>query len=537
MKLRTDIVKMYKEIHGWVGIISGLCLFVAFYAGAITMFEHSLQRWASPASTLPAPVALERVPELVDKVIAADPRAAKAYTVHLQTGTEEPARVSWSIASDKRDEHAPQTTFYGALDAKGQLVVQSAGPSPVGGFIDQLHQQAGLMIGTEPGLLLMGVVSLLYAIALVSGVIVLLPSLVKDLFATRLGRNAKRMWLDLHNVLGLFSLPFHIIMALTAVVFAFHDPFYASQGATFSNAMERPARPAGKPPTPPGPPPAPVSPATVVASLAHELPGFTPKELRYGTAPNGTPSLQVRGEDPRYGNRGPNFTVAILDPATGTVTGPDYLGGQQDGWGALLTGFFTLHFGSFGGIAIRWAYFVMGLAGAFLFYTGNLLWVESRRKRERRQSGPVVQSRATRILGALTVGAPLGCVAGSAVTIAAAKPLAAVATLGLHSAIYHAVFFGFVAWALVRGSARAAIELLPGAALALLTIPLASLAFSARFETSVPALDAIAVVACGLLVLIWRATLTRVRQGPRDSVWSLEAATPQGPAPREETAQ
>src|SRR3546814_4664147 len=56
-----------------------------------------------------------------------------------------------------------------------------------------------------------------------SGVICLLPSLVKDLFALRFGKNLKRMWLDLHNVLGIFSLPFHIVMALTAVVFAFHD--------------------------------------------------------------------------------------------------------------------------------------------------------------------------------------------------------------------------------------------------------------------------------------------------------------------------
>src|SRR3546814_7457542 len=78
---------------------------------------------------------------------------------------------------------------------------------------------------------IMGGIALLYAVAIVSGVICLLPSLVKDLFALRFGKNLKRMWLDLHNVLGLFSLPFHIIMALTSVVFAFHDQFYDEQDA------------------------------------------------------------------------------------------------------------------------------------------------------------------------------------------------------------------------------------------------------------------------------------------------------------------
>ncbi len=55
MKIRTDIVRMYKEIHGWVGIVSGLALFIAFYAGAITMFEEPLQRWASPPRNWPRP--------------------------------------------------------------------------------------------------------------------------------------------------------------------------------------------------------------------------------------------------------------------------------------------------------------------------------------------------------------------------------------------------------------------------------------------------------------------------------------------------
>src|SRR3546814_7832097 len=86
---------------------------------------------------------------------------------------------------------------------------------------------------------------------------------------------------------------------------------------------------------------------------------------------------------------------------------------------STVTSFFALHFGSFGGPPVRWSYFLLGLAGAFLFYSGNLLWIESRRKKERK-SGVVEQTRATRILGALTTGVPLGCVAGISATIAAA---------------------------------------------------------------------------------------------------------------------
>src|SRR3546814_17413733 len=91
--MRTDIVRTYKDIHSWVGIISGLALFIAFYAGAITMFEEPLHRWASAPSELSPPPSLERTTELVAKVLTAYPEARQSYRVHFETGPAQPARV------------------------------------------------------------------------------------------------------------------------------------------------------------------------------------------------------------------------------------------------------------------------------------------------------------------------------------------------------------------------------------------------------------------------------------------------------------
>ncbi|WP_084592225.1 PepSY-associated TM helix domain-containing protein [Novosphingobium sp. MBES04] len=515
MKVRTDILRMYKEIHGWVGIVSGLALFIAFFAGAVTMFEEPIQRWASAPTSISAPVPLERAPELVEAVLAAHPEAARSYDVHLETGPENPARVTWPQGS-RRD---PQV-FLAALAPDGTLEVEKQAASPVAQFIDRLHQQVGLPFAHEVAMPIMGAISLLYFIALVSGVIVLLPSLVSDFFAVRVGKNAKRMWLDVHNVLGIVSLPFHIVMALTAVVFAFHDEFYDLQGAAF---MDRGApRAQMAPPPPPNPNgqgPDLLTPAELVQRVESQAPGFTIRAITYHTGREGQPQARLSGHDPRFGLRGPTFGMVEADPVTGALTDTTYMPGLQDAWGAAITSFFALHFGSFGGAPIRWSYFLLGLAGAMLFYTGNLLWVESRRKRERK-AGAVTQTRATRALGALTVGVPLGCVAGIAVTLAAAKPLGTEATAGIHSAIYYVVFTGFVAWALVRGAARGARELLPAAALALLTIPLASLAFLDLHPWSQPLVDAVSVALAASLTLAARATHRRARNGPRDSVWS-----------------
>ena len=531
--MRTDIVKMYKDIHGWVGIISGLALFIAFYAGAITMFEEPLQRWASPPTTLSAPVPLERVPELIEKATEAHPKAGRSYEINLEVGPERPAPMRWTTGG-RGEEDGARETFHANLSPSGELEVTKEGPSGVAQFVDVLHQQVGLPLDHEIAMPIMGAIALLYVIALVSGTFVLIPSLVKDLFALRIGKNLKRMWLDLHNVLGLFSLPFHIIMALTAVIFAFHDQIYDVQDrAVYGGQLERmfESDETHAPPPPAGAQP--LSPAQIVARLEEQAPGFTPRSLQYRRSPDGELSLRVAGKDPRYGLRGPTEGFAGVDPYSGRIVDTNYMPGRQSGWYASLTSFFALHFGNFGGSGVRWAYFLLGLGGAVLFYTGNLLWVETRRKKERKR-GAVEQTRGTRFLGALSVGVSLGCIAGISLTIAAAKflPGRVGDIAAWHSWIYYLVFMAMTAFALVRGAARSSVPLLLASALATACIPLASLLGGWSHGDATRIVDLVALAGVAALLLAARRTAIRVRSAPRDSIWFAgEVAAPPVAAP------
>ena len=518
--MRTDIIRMYKDVHSWVGIFSGLALFIAFYAGAITMFEKPLQRWSSPAPVLGQAVPLSDADTLIARTLAARPEAVKSYSIHVDVQPESPARMSWTTGP--RGDPGP--TYYATLDESGAVAVTAQGPSPVAEFVDVLHQQVGLPLSHEPAMIIMGLVCLLYAIALVSGTIVLIPSLIKDMFLIRAGKNVKRMWLDVHNALGLFSLPFHLVMVFSALIFAFHDQFYQAQELAFKTAKETPAEhhhtaaPSARL----------LSPADVVAKMSDQAPEFRPQTLNYALEPEGLYVLRVQGTDPGHGLRGPDFGVAEVNPYTGSITGSDYMPGKQSGWFATLTSFFSLHFGNFGGSTVRWMYFILGLSGAFLFYSGNLLWVESRRKKERK-AGAVTQTRATRILGSLTVGVTLGCICGISLTLAAAKWAGPSATPALHSAIYYTAFCLAVAWALWRGVARSAANLLWCAVLSTLAIPASSVAAPMLGDGwnhgGVTLL--VDITACmGALVLGVAAVKTsrRTRHGSKDSIWSGSSA-------------
>lgn len=122
MRIRNDIIKVYKDVHIWVGILSGLCLFIAFYAGALTMFEKPIERWASPPSQLAPAMPLERAPELVAATVAAHPEAARDYEIRVTPTPDMPARMLWHVRGERSGEVA---SFAASLDGDGHLRTQA----------------------------------------------------------------------------------------------------------------------------------------------------------------------------------------------------------------------------------------------------------------------------------------------------------------------------------------------------------------------------------------------------------------------------
>jgi len=537
--MRADVIRLYKTVHTWTGIVAGMALFIAFYAGALTVFKEPIARWVAAPSPGAAAVPLDEAPQLIARTLAAHPAAAKSFQIHLLETEHVPARMGWTERPQGGDDHdrSNDRHYLATLQADGAPLIEETKQSRVAEFIDVLHRVVGLPFDNDPSRWVMGVISALYAVALVSGVIVLLPTLVKDFFALRLGKNLKRMWLDAHNVIGIVSLPFHVIMALSAAVFAFHDGIYAVQDTVlYHGQWERLW--SRTPPKGPPPPPRDVGtmlpPAELVARVQALSPTLVPVALDYVQPTTPRAAVRVWVRDATTIQRSVNGGFALLDPYTGQVRSTEYLPGRQTAADATIVSFFSLHFATFGGTPVQWMYFLLGLAGAFLFYSGNLLWVESRRKADRGRGAPVVQKRSTFLMAAATVGVCIGCVAGISATLAAGKWLhGRVDDLqAWHMGVYYAVFLGAVGWAFARGAARAAPALLWAAALCTAAIPLTTLAgwllpgIGPWAHGSAAALGVDAVAMAGALGLAWmaRATARRVRQGPVDSVWSLSAA-------------
>src|SRR5690606_24440226 len=140
--------------------------------------------------------------------------------LNLRATDAEPAQLSWKTPDGSRQ-------YLANFDTSGQLLIREREPRAVADLIDNLHCTAGFVPGdVELGILAIGVIALVYGLALVSGLSFLKHGLIRNVFDLGLCQNIKLMWKDAHSAVGFFNLPFHLVIALTTVLFALHDQLY-----------------------------------------------------------------------------------------------------------------------------------------------------------------------------------------------------------------------------------------------------------------------------------------------------------------------
>lgn len=427
MKVASHLLKTHLPLHTWCGVVSALFLIVCFLAGALTLFLDDLNRWAAPPppSVMPAPDARQQA-QLLD-YMAAHPEITTTFTLHLRTTADAPAPLSWERDGEQ---------FWATRDANGQWRRFSAPLPALGEVLDDLHRTAG--IPGAVGGYTMGVVAVLYALALISGTVLLLPRLKRQLFALRPEGGRRRAWLDLHNLLGLTALPFHLVIAITTAVFVFYAPLEQAMRALSPAADTDVAEAAGQGELLP--------PATLLARAQAFAPALQAERMVFDALDDRAEALVVVLGGTATGGR--RLYVA-LNPYGGALR---YRNSGGSFYHAASDAFAALHFGNYGGYPLRWLYFVLALAGAVLFYTGNLLWLDKRARGERRD---------VRLLAALTVGTSCGAICGMATMLLTARfqPLLPLAAETLAHASYYLPFLAANAYALRRGAGATAVLL------------------------------------------------------------------------------
>lgn len=522
MRIRSDILRTYQSVHTWTGIIAGLVLFIGFYAGSLTMFEDEFTYWATPSSYHLSPISSEQYDDLILKTMTEAPKSKEGFTVNFN---EDLSPITWYEKNGGRGLHLDNVMMHATLSEQGELITQVETKNELGELIDMLHRTAGIVgkVGHENlGVLILGIASVLYFIALVSGVIFLLPTLVKNLFALRKDKGANRFWLDSHNLVGIVSLPFHLIIAWSVVVFAFHDVLYDGLDLVYDDQpmFERSAN-------------------TQVEHTVDQLPsitsylnkveelsdGYQVQAIAFSKLSSARPSAYISVINTHEMMRNNSGDLIFMNPYTFDVSFSSIAMNEDDYYVSYIAGLFSLHFGGFGGDLGRWLYFVMGLLGAFLFYSGNLLWLEKRRQKQ------PIQSKSNRFMASLTIGVCLGSILAVVATLLSSKWLYLI-NIQINNGYlicYYLVFFASLIYSFAQGAAKSAIHLQMLLFIACLCIPLTTVlsivmpeVFSGGFNYMTSVLvDIIALVFAGIFYYGAVKTKQRAYHGERNSIWAL----------------
>jgi len=517
--MKSATIRTFQTVHTWTGLLAGFALFVAFYAGALTVFHDDIAAWQNPPWRAVAD-ANASMDTLIERLIERHPTAREDFGIVLPRDGSHAAYAYWE------EKDGSRFATLGQIDAPRK----DASENELADFVYALHDSLGLPV---IGLYLMGIVSVLYGLALLSGILIHLPQLVKDVFAMRTGRNLKRLWQDAHNAIGVISLPFHLIFAVTGALFCLFTVTLAALNtvAFDGQLIDAFARATATTPavTASGTPASMLTADALIEkartqALKTGVTTFEPDYMHFVHYGDRNAVAEVRGlSQHTLGSYG---TVA-MSAHDGSVLAT-YVGDRYSLNGISYASLFGLHFGSFGGRTVQWLYFILGLAGAFLFYSGNLLWIESRRKRRHAD-----QPLKTRVMARATVGVCIGtCLAitGAFAATWIAERVGVDAGLPQRVACY-GMFLGACAYACLRPIAKATVELLWATALSTIAMALVDLAGNAAAMTQawsplawrVIGVDLTGMVLGIVFALFARAAARRARVGDAHSVWASPA--------------
>jgi hypothetical protein len=263
---------------------------------------------------------------------------------------------------------------------------------------------------------------------------------------------------------------------------------------------------------------------SIAVAREHGEAAFQPGYLKLAHAGDAHAVVEITGSSPHALGGG---SVA-LDAVSGAVLATQ-LPGSRDANHATLAAAYALHFADYGGAAVRWLYFLLGLGGAFLFYSGNLLWIESRRKRRQAEQG-----RAQLGMARATVGICIGvCVAISAAFVAAqVLPMVGWDVAAGQRWVCFVSWALCALWAARRAPVKAARELLWLAAIVTALVPLAHgiatgwwlWRSAAAGHGALFAIDAGALAMAFTFASLACAVARRARRDQPNSVWADTAA-------------
>jgi uncharacterized iron-regulated membrane protein len=207
---------IYFHTHTVSGIVISVVLFVIFFAGSFSFFRDEIINWERSESTA---ITREIQLDYNDALQHLD----KKYVLHGRNLTISKPSVENRVAvymEGTKDTLAPKKQqagdfFY--LDNKNYKAYTYQESYSLGELLYRLHFLA--QIPYPAGYYLAGFTALFFLFAIITGVLLHWNKIVSNFYMFRPKEKLKTLWTDAHTALGMIGLPFQFVYAVTGAFF------------------------------------------------------------------------------------------------------------------------------------------------------------------------------------------------------------------------------------------------------------------------------------------------------------------------------
>lgn len=362
LALSAASVKSALSAHAAIGLLAGALLYLVCLSGTVLVFYEEWQRTEqgdAPEMARIDPAAVQRG---VAAVLASE--RGKPATTHLYVHLPVPELPRTTITTDHQAVH---------IDARGRIAVPEE--NHWSEFLYALHYT--LHVPGVVGITIVGILGMLMVALALSGVLAH-PRIFRDAFRLRMRHSGGVALADWHNRLSVWTLPFGLAIAITgaaiglasvtayAVAQLFHGGDLTAVYAPIFGAEGKPN--AARAPVP-----------DVAAALRHMEARHRDVPVTYVTLHDPMTAgqhIQIVGVPPRRLIFGEYYAFDGAGRFMGTAGLADGAIGQQ-----AAASNYSLHFGNYGGLPVKVAYAIFGLALTIVSATGVYMWLGKRRRR------------------------------------------------------------------------------------------------------------------------------------------------------------
>ncbi|MEM9188114.1 MAG: PepSY-associated TM helix domain-containing protein [Myxococcota bacterium] len=435
--------------HRLTGLVFGFLGIVVFFTGVVALFADDLNGWAHRSDHYTAladlePGALEAAHHAAEAVVSESVRSSFSVRHAEGQGLDFVFQPEDGNGNFERVFVDPSTaTVLNHRTGPREEIFQSEGKGSLSRFFVQLHVR--MLVPGEAGLWLTGLVGFGLLFLAGSGIIVHWPRRRNLL---QRPRRALRRWTgDLHTLIGAWTLPYTVILALTGAFFSFAGALlipilvlvnYAGDRVAMQEAI------GGEVAVPPAEGTANLD--GLLASARTREPELRVNRIQFKDwdGPNAHALLNV-GEE---GYILTNKTLAFSGHTGEFLEERPILGVAPSAGSSLVMLIAGLHFGNLASTFTKVLWALLGLLACLLGTTGIALWYLRNERRAPRGA------RLTKALLGATAALPLGV--GSA-TVAWALTVSAESELWMAIAFFGSVLFG--AALTLRTSALRAVQI------------------------------------------------------------------------------